>query len=975
MPYFTARADELRMPLLSSTTGNGLRAAQIAAAQAVASHFFANSEPALVVMPTGSGKTCVMMLVAILLRARRALVLTPSRMVRDQLRQAFEQLELLKKVGALPITAPLPRVREVTSRMSTLEDWQSVRDSDVVVGTVPSCSPQIDGVATPPTDLFDLVLCDEAHHEQAPTWRALLDHFSDAKRVLFTATPFRRDLKILRARVVFEYPLAQARDDGVFGTLQYVPVEPSPPDSADVALAQAAEELLKAERAQNFPSLVLVRTSQASRAKELHEIYSKNTSLRLKTLLGSHATSRMTSIVQDMKDGKLDGVICVDMLGEGFDLPNLKIGVLHSPHKSLAVTLQFIGRFARTTGTSIPTAKFLAVPSEIEVEANRLYVAGAEWNELVERASRERIDAEREARNVVESFAPVSPPQSRSPIDVSALTPFFHVKVFDVGKNVDLTRALALPRDATPLLLTTSEEHSAVICVTETTRRIRWFKAEGLSDVFHDLHVIFHDEPNGFLFIGSSRRDFATYDALARSVVVGDYRRLSPEEANRVLRGLKDASFFSIGMRNKSGLGSAESYRMISGSSADKAIQSRDGRFYDRGHCFGKGTSAGKKVTIGFSSSSKIWANRSDRLYEFFKWCREHGAKMASAAAVTTMSGLDHLPVASRLTGFPDHLIAMDWSEFVYAENLLLRAVNAVGEVSEFPLTDFQLEIVTCTNYEVTFEIVGHGFRFPVSYRLDRARWFATREVDDLACVDANGGDEMSLEDFLLEHPPAAYSTELARVEGDSISVVTTVDDFPNENIEAVDWVAASVSPLLEKPAKGGDTSLFEWLQARLERSDATVIFNDDDSYEVADFIALRDVDGVTRVDVYHCKAAAKEPVPGQRVEDLYEVVGQAVKCMRLASKDRMLAHLLRRSEKTKAGVARFVRGNAQLLAELLAAGRQVQFSVTIVQPGVGTAPKPEISALLGAANGYARDAQLLPLRVIGSASTKKRAV
>jgi len=35
-------------------------------------------------------------------------------------------------------------------------------------------------------------------------------------------------------------------------------------------------------------------------------------------------------------------------LGEGFDLPALKVAAIHDPHKSLAVTLQFVGRFARS---------------------------------------------------------------------------------------------------------------------------------------------------------------------------------------------------------------------------------------------------------------------------------------------------------------------------------------------------------------------------------------------------------------------------------------------------------------------------------------------------------------------------------------------------------------------------------------------------------------------------------------------------
>jgi superfamily II DNA or RNA helicase len=40
------------------------------------------------------------------------------------------------------------------------------------------------------------------------------------------------------------------------------------------------------------------------------------------------------------------------MLGEGYDLPNLKIAALHDQHKSLAITLQFIGRFTRSSSNT-----------------------------------------------------------------------------------------------------------------------------------------------------------------------------------------------------------------------------------------------------------------------------------------------------------------------------------------------------------------------------------------------------------------------------------------------------------------------------------------------------------------------------------------------------------------------------------------------------------------------------------------------
>lgn len=62
------------------------------------------------------------------------------------------------------------------------------------------------------------------------------------------------------------------------------------------------------------------------------------------------------------------------MLGEGFNFPKLKIAAIHSPHKSLEVTLQFIGRFARTNAPNLGVAKFIAIPSEIEIEREKKYM-------------------------------------------------------------------------------------------------------------------------------------------------------------------------------------------------------------------------------------------------------------------------------------------------------------------------------------------------------------------------------------------------------------------------------------------------------------------------------------------------------------------------------------------------------------------------------------------------------------------------
>jgi superfamily II DNA or RNA helicase len=973
MPYFPDHYDKLRFPIAQN--GHvGLRPAQLAAAHALSAHFFGRSEAAIVVMPTGSGKTCVMLLAAFLLRATRALVITPSRMVRDQIGAAFETLNLLKSLGAIDNGAPCPKVAVVDGRLSDTSAWEALRDADVVVSTVQSSSPGVSGVALPPTDLFDFICCDEAHHTPAPSWRELLDHFKGARHAFFTATPFRRDAKALRGQVVFEYSLARAREDAVFGRLQYEPVEPTGGQDPDLALAKAVEAKYLSDRAAGLNHRLMVRTAQRTRADALAALYEKNTVLRLRTILGSHSPTRLRSALREMDEDKLDGLICVDMLGEGFDFPTLKIAALHSPHSSLAVTLQFIGRFARTTAPQTGPATFFAIPTEIETEAKRLYVVGAEWNEIVEEASRTRITSEREAREVLATFAPptfaadVTSSTADAELDLSIIAPYFHVKVIEAPDGVNLDEQFEIPIEGQPLILRKSDEHHALVCVTRHVGQCRWSREDQLSDVHHELFILFFDEPSKLLFICSSRREVPVYDAIVEAVVKGTSRRLSPDEVNRVLRGLGQASFFSIGMRNRSAFGNAESYRMITGKSADKAVQKSDGRFYDRGHCFGRGKENGKDVTIGFSSASKVWANQRGTLPEFFAWCRKLAAKLVSDGAVSTSSGLDHLPLGKHVRQFPPYLVAGDWHPYFYQrDSLRLR----FSDTEEFPLLDFGIRVVSTEPTQAVFAIEGHERSLEFVYRLDRLRPFSrTPSSGEVRVSDAEGRVEGPLVDYLCEYPPAFFTADLSRLEGHSLSTGTSAEHvFALDAIEAIDWTTAGIDPLVEKP-NGIPTgrSIFEWLESRLVASAATVVFNDDGAGEVADFVALREsANGSTAVDMYHCKAASTLPVPGGRVEDLYEVTGQAIKSLRLTEARPMREHLLRRIKSTKQGLGRLVRGTEADIRSLLRDGVVATFTMTIVQPGIGLSLQAAQSSLLAAANSYVIGAQVQPLRIIGA--------
>ena len=73
------------------------------------------------------------------------------------------------------------------------------------------------------------------------------------------------------------------------------------------------------------------------------------------------------------------------MLGEGYDLPHLKIAAVHDNKQSLAVTLQFIGRFTRTNEDHLGNATFItniALPPLAE-EINELFRQDADWNYIL----------------------------------------------------------------------------------------------------------------------------------------------------------------------------------------------------------------------------------------------------------------------------------------------------------------------------------------------------------------------------------------------------------------------------------------------------------------------------------------------------------------------------------------------------------------------------------------------------------------
>jgi len=974
MSYFAAHYTDLRFPVQTEgdAASPGFREAQRGALFAIAAHFTQRNDPAIVTMPTGSGKTAVLEACTYLLQAKRVLILTPSRLVREQIAEDFASLGVLKRLTALGQDIPPPKVIATSGRVKTAADWEAMRDQDVVVATVQSVSPQLVEVPAPPADLFDLILVDEAHHSPALTWKTVIEVFGDARRVLFTATPFRRDDREIKGRFVFTYDLKRAYRDRVFGHIDYVPVaiegEDTSREREDRAIARAAEAKFHADREAGYDHLLMVRTDSRTRARDLERIYADVTALRLQLITGDHSLAHVRRVLTKLAANELDGIICVNMLGEGFDLPRLKIAAVHAPHRSLAVTLQFIGRFARTAGERLGSATFLAPMSAIEVEARQLYAAGAVWAEIIPNLSQARIQREVDARETLETFEPVAALPDLADLSLYSLSPYAHVKIFRLREALDLNSVPLFGGDREIVFSWISEVQRASVYITRRASGVRWASDDRLVDVRYDVFIFYYDDASKLLFVCASQRADGYYRKIVQSMLGYDPRILPLSHVNRALKELDDPRFFQVGMKKRQAASLAESYRIMAGSHADEAIRAEDARLYDRGHCFGSANDGEKRITIGLSSASKIWSNATLTLPALLGWCRKLARKIHDKKAARTGSKLDMLLTGTTVTHIPARALYAMWPNHIYVEPPL-AVFTAGGNKHALPLTDFSLEIAHSDADRIQLRLAGELIETAIDFSLSQDEAFFRYAEGAPAIQLSWPGHDVDIIDYLNDDPVGFMLDDWSRLDGEEHFPAPEggFDLFNDAQVDTLDWQADGIDIRNEYEAGAKLAKTIQGHLAEVLNTDEfDIVYWDHGSGETADFVTFkaRD-DGGVDVRFYHCKGASGD-APGNRVADVYEVCGQAVKGFIWCDLRRLVKQLTSRFGR-KTGMAQFIRGDeAQLKA--LAAAKPQTFQMIVVQPGIARgAIEPKLAEVLGAATAHLETSGLLPMRLLGS--------
>lgn len=956
----------------------GLRPPQIGALHAIGAHWSLYRTPATIVMPTGTGKTETMIAALVGLVGGSMLVVVPSSQLRAQTQAKFHTLGLLRQLNVIDDDLRNPIVGTINKRPRTAEDLDIFRDCHVVVttmsavsqGTAVDLGPQI-------ADLCSTMIVDEAHHVAARSWSSFRDHFSERRVLQFTATPFRRDGILVDGEVIYSYPLRRAQEDGYFKAIQFDPVCEIEGAEADRAIATKAIDQLLADLDAGLDHILMARCGRIERAQEVLGIYEDICPLYNPILVHSDDPSSYDRL-QRLITRESRIVVCVEMLGEGFDLPQLKIAAVHDTHKSFAVLLQFTGRFTRTAAANIGDATVIANIADQDVSAGleRLYSEDADWNYLLAELSSAAV---REHSELVEflsqsvSVGEDEDDEARTAISPSLLRPKFSTVAYRAtGFNARLFhRTISDSTEVHRAWL--HADSNTLYFVTKSEPSVQWTRAKSIQDREWHLFVLHYDPGLRLLFIHSSDKS-SLHEGLAKAVSGPNVSLVRGDPVFRTLAGINRLQFQNIGVTRHARRNLR--YAMYTGADVKQALDISQTAGSTKSNLQGTGFEEGHPIAVGCSYKGRVWSKESGSIRKLTSWCKHVGAKLVNEE-ISTDRIIENVMIPEEVDQFPDQtVLCLEWPIEILKQQedrILLRY-----DGQETPLSLFELvyDGISADRRTLSFHI-GHGdLQAAYEFRLSAATAFSYHHVGGTALSIAVGRREMPVVDFLNDYPLLVRFVDLSELDGNLLISPQEAQDiisFPADRFQVWSW--DGTDPRKESLWKNG-VERADSIQARATRffveNEFDIIFDDDAPGEAADLVCLKMEDDVIHFTLVHCKFT--ENLGGTRIRDAVEVCSQAVRSGRWIWNFKGLCrHISKREQLLRSDdrPSRFLNGNMQTLNQILRASRfkEVRGEIMVVQPGISReGHSVQQAAVLAAAHCFLNDTVAVPLTLICAA-------
>jgi hypothetical protein len=648
-------------------------------------------------------------------------------------------------------------------------------------------------------------------------------------------------------------------------------------------------------------------------------------------------------------------------------VPALKVAAIHDPHKTLGITLQFIGRFARVSNDSIGDATVVVSRTDPNYDENlkQLYAEDADWNHVIRNLSAAAIGEQESMGEFEDGFRSLPEEVSMRNIAPKMSTVAYktHCANWEPEK---LTTQFADKLFTNPVAINETE-HVAWLVTKEVTP-VKWGDLRTIEEITYDLYVFYWDPNQKLLYINSSNND-SVHEALAKLVCGDTVERIKGAVVYRTMANINRRVPSNVGLLDA--VNRNRRFAMLVGTNVTEAFPTAEAQTKTQTNIFAYGFQNGQRVSVGASLKGRIWSHRAaDTLMEWVEWCDVMGGQLVD----------ENINIEDVIAGFiqPKDVVerpalvplALEWSPAMLSrisENLHLQFNG-----QSWPLIDTDLVITDfSTTGPISFKLVSPHWEANYTLTLGNNKLEFRPVAAEAMVVTAR--NTIPLTTFLNQYGLIVIFEKEAIVDPNAILVQPNRDlpPFPVDKLQVLDWSGIDLSVESQGKERKANSIQAHTIQHILGLADWDIVMDDDGPGEVADIVAARIDGNKLIVKLVHCKFSTG--APGARVADLYEVCGQAAKSMRWRRRaDHLFLNLIRREKQRRAnGGNGLMKGTDQKLYELAEKSPLLlkKFSVVVVQPGVSRARvSSQQLDLLACTEVYVQDTADSTFEVITSA-------
>ncbi|GAB5566110.1 MAG: hypothetical protein Wins2KO_31730 [Winogradskyella sp.] len=926
----------------------GLRSPQIQALYAILSHCQNPEDRGIVVMPTGTGKTETMISVLISNQCNKLLVVVPSDSLRTQISEKFIGLGLLKKLGVVNDSCKNPIVGVIGQQFENDDEFNDfLAQSNVVVATMSILNKLPFEKRVTMSNVFSHLFVDEAHHSEASTWKNFIELFDKEKVLLFTATPFRNDGRNLNGKFISTFSLRNAQKQGYYKEINFLPIREYDKKVADKKIADKAVEQLRKDIADEYDHIIMARCVNKNRAIEVFEYYSVHEDL--KPILIYTGVPNLKSKVEAIKNKQHRIIVCVNMLGEGFDLPELKIAAIHDERQSIPVTLQFIGRFTRTSyDDNLGNASLItniAYPP-IQKELSQLHAKDTDWNLLLPIISEEATEKEINFNELLNGFNNLD----KSNIPFQNINPAMSSVVYKNNGNdwrpKNWRDGIANIDSYEHQFSDHNPEKNVLVIVLGKVKKVEWGSFDVVKNMEWSMVVVYWDfrPDKNLVFIHTSAKEIST-DKLMDAIFVNEFSPIKGMDVFKIFHNVKRLTLYNVGARK--GIGKDISFQSFFGRGVQDGIKHLEQGTLIKNNIFGVGFKEGERISLGCSVKGKIWSYLRGNLNELIEWCREMGDILENSD-IDPNTVLENTLIPVTVFERPDvSPISVDWHPMMYqyAENRFEFIIDdVIYDMSDSELNIMESPLNEPIRFSFSTEDNQIEYQIILGSQVIDEETVGTFEIQKLSDKDPiveYGTNSISLTDFLQKFTPTIWFADgSSLVQNRLVKPKQDAGTIPLDNILTDGWNGVSKN----KEAQGiypyeQDSIQYYFIQKIL--NDFQIVYDDDGKGEIADVIGINDEDHFIDVHLFHLKYAKGGNV-GNDISNFYEVCGQAQKSLSWKYREgrNFFDHLLRRKVKTKNGnsCSRLIKGTEEDLESLLNAAKwtkEMRFHICIVQPSL----------------------------------------